>query len=716
MTAEREIDTGQARAAISDVAELGAPMRHSDVAPVRHSAVAPVRHSAVVLKRATTDSMVPSSGAPLALDEPLLALLQECFSELAGPDSRLDAADFQRSLAVKDAFLAERVLAVFDRNRDGWVTRVEFLRGIPRLLFGSVRDKLRFAFRLHDLDGDGVIERAEISRMIELGLSEDGAPPQVAVSERFTLLLLQAADENHDGCLSFTEFEALALHHPDLTELITRAERSWVTTGRELGEPDAVPSRAARILRFLDNHTAAVTVVALWLFANAALFTRAWLAYEARGATHAVMLARGAGACLNLNGALVVLPMARRVATWLRRTTAARVLPVDDAVAFHRLLGTTLVLFSLVHTAAHLFNYSLGRAGVAASLFGTQAGKTGFMLLVVLGVLFAFSRKSVRASGRFELFYRTHLLYPVWFALALVHGPAFWVWACVPLGVFAVDKLLRLRRTATEATVTACVPLASGVTKLSIEKPTGFVHTPGDYVYLKLPALAPHEWHPFTISSAPEQPLVTLHVRSLGNFTSALYALARKRARASAPEPLLSHLDGPFGTPSTRIFEAKRAVLIGAGIGVTPFASVLESIVLRDRAGTGSLEKVHFYWLNRDAVSFEWFAALLAELERRDTRALVEVHIFMTGGRGDSTAMLLNLARDLAHASGDLDVFTGLRAKTQMGAPDWRSELTQAAGDDPTSVDVFFCGPPGLRRAVARVCSELDLRFHAEQF
>ena len=38
-------------------------------------------------------------------------------------------------------------------------------------------------------------------------------------------------------------------------------------------------------------------------------------------------------------------------------------------------------------------------------------------------------------------------------------------------------------------------------------------------------------------------------------------------------------IDGPYGTPSTHIFQAEHAVLIGAGIGVTPFASILQSIV-----------------------------------------------------------------------------------------------------------------------------------------
>ena len=43
------------------------------------------------------------------------------------------------------------------------------------------------------------------------------------------------------------------------------------------------------------------------------------------------------------------------------------------------------------------------------------------------------------------------------------------------------------------------------VTHLLIRKPPLFHYRPGDYLYLNIPTIAHHEWHPFTISSAPEQ-------------------------------------------------------------------------------------------------------------------------------------------------------------------------------------------------------------------
>lgn len=48
----------------------------------------------------------------------------------------------------------------------------------------------------------------------------------------------------------------------------------------------------------------------------------------------------------------------------------------------------------------------------------------------------------------------------------------------------------------------------------------------------------------------------------------------------SQPGPALARIevDGPFGTASEDVFQYEVAMLVGAGIGVTPFASILKSI------------------------------------------------------------------------------------------------------------------------------------------
>jgi ferredoxin-NADP reductase len=161
-------------------------------------------------------------------------------------------------------------------------------------------------------------------------------------------------------------------------------------------------------------------------------------------------------------------------------------------------------------------------------------------------------------------------------------------------------------------------------------------------------------------------------------------------------------------------------VLVAAGIGVTPFASILESIVLR-ASGKGdspsALKKAHFFWLNRDQYSFEWFSALLARLERVGGGALLDLHVFMTGGRSTASAAALEVARELLQARGAPDLVTGLRAKTHMGQPDWDRELRAiAAAHAPERVDVFFCGPPGLGQKLRTVCSRVGMGFREERF
>lgn len=91
-------------------------------------------------------------------------------------------------------------------------------------------------------------------------------------------------------------------------------------------------------------------------------------------------------------------------------------------------------------------------------------------------------------------------------------------------------------------------------------------------------------------------------------------------------------IDGPYGAPAEDVFNVEVAVLVGAGIGmfrytytstaltrfigVTPFASILKHIwYCQQRGKLGTLRRVEFFWVCRDAPSFGWFQSLLQEVE-----------------------------------------------------------------------------------------------------
>ena len=88
------------------------------------------------------------------------------------------------------------------------------------------------------------------------------------------------------------------------------------------------------------------------------------------------------------------------------------------------------------------------------------------------------------------------------------------------------------------------------------------------------------------------------------------------------------YVDGPFGSASEDVFKFEVAVLVGAGIGVTPFASILKSIWYRMNYPKGKtrLRKVYFFWIARDFASLEWFRSLLLAIEAQDMDHAIEIH------------------------------------------------------------------------------------------
>lgn len=51
---------------------------------------------------------------------------------------------------------------------------------------------------------------------------------------------------------------------------------------------------------------------------------------------------------------------------------------------------------------------------------------------------------------------------------------------------------------------------------------TGFSMEIGQYVFLNCPAISYLEWHPFTLTSAPEENFFSVHIRAAGDWTEAL--------------------------------------------------------------------------------------------------------------------------------------------------------------------------------------------------
>ena len=56
-------------------------------------------------------------------------------------------------------------------------------------------------------------------------------------------------------------------------------------------------------------------------------------------------------------------------------------------------------------------------------------------------------------------------------------------------------------------------------------------------------------------------------------------------------------LDGPYGTGTREVFDTEHAILVGAGIGITPMASILQSVWYKFSATRKECPSCQHVWL-----------------------------------------------------------------------------------------------------------------------
>ncbi len=667
-------------------------------------------------------------------DKAFYESLHNHFLRISGVDGRVDLAELKEALQLRDIAYAERIFRLFDHDNDGYIDEDEFLLGVEKLVYGSDEDRLRFAFNLYDLDGSGFIGKAELLQILDSCLNENQLRFSSEQIRGLSDLLFGDADADADGSVSFSEFKALMSRNPRIQKQSTFSSITWLRPASKnsvtirLSYRQKATEKLMRWFHYLNNNRALVCFALLYVVVNVFLFVHAVNTYAGQGANRYVQIARGCGACLNFNGALILVPMLRHYLTWLRGTAIGSWFPLDHHVDFHKAIAHVMFALSIVHTVAHLLNYSTLPQPVLTSLLHTKAGLSGLLLSAVFLVMWFFALERVRRSGHFELFYITHFAFVFWFALALIHGPVFWQWVTLPLLAYVIERIYRAFNTRKPVKILKAELFPSRVTSLEFEKPAGFKQKSGDYVFIKIPSISRYEWHPFTLTNSPDEDKLSVHIRSAGNWTSALnqHFSSQRDADGSKIVTLAGssdnriYIDGPYGTPSVDVMDSEVAILIGAGIGVTPFAAILKTILLavkNNRRADIKIRKVHFVWLNRTQESFEWFSELLKELEAEDKTGLVESNIYMTSGKTDITASMLNLAMDLSYRFTNIDLVTGFSARTHFGRPNWERLFGDIAKSEKgKKVDVFFCGAPVLAKQLERHCNKFKFYFHKENF
>ena len=100
--------------------------------------------------------------------------------------------------------LVQRVISVFDKNKDGNISFYEFVTGISKLSeAGSEDDKMRFLFSIYDIENDGYISNGELFKVLKMMVGNNMTDVQLQQLVDRTII---RADEDFDGKISYEEF------------------------------------------------------------------------------------------------------------------------------------------------------------------------------------------------------------------------------------------------------------------------------------------------------------------------------------------------------------------------------------------------------------------------------------------------------------------------------------------------------------------------------
>lgn len=731
------------------------------------------------------------------------------FQSLKNEEGLLKKSDFAKCIDMRPEEFAGEIFEALGRRVGKKVDAInedELYEYWVQISDQSFDARMHIFFDLCDRNADGQITGVEVMEVLRLSASANKLKIHDE-AEEYAALIMEELDTEGQGFIELWQFEAL-LRGP----IGGFNQETYLQYSHSLGPPGRKKNVVRRVMRaimhFLFENWKRIWIVLLWLGIMAGLYAWKFKQYEKHAAFqimgYCLPVAKGAAETLKLNMAIILLPMCRNTLTYLRTTFLHHIVPFDDSINFHMLVASAIAVAVTMHGGVHLscdfprvvaanhdrfdryvgddFNYHQPKYWWFLS---STEGLTGIFMVILMAIAFTFATKWFRRGliklprpfsklTGFNVFWYSHHLFIIVYILLIVHGyfmifthqwwkESTWMYLSIPLLIYTGERVLRFVRAGKyQVDVVKAAIYPGNVLSLHFAKPRKFVYKSGMYMFVNCPEISPFEWHPFSITSAPGDAFLSVHIRTLGDWTQELRTIfqkaagEKKRIQTSNNWKLSGELvqdvqfpkikiDGPYGAPAMDYKKYDVLLLVGLGIGATPFISILKDMLndIREESAEGSVTSspfhagatprrrrqgttnAYFYWVTREQGSFDWFRGVMKEVEESDQQHLIEMHNYLTSvyEEGDTRSALIMMVQALQYAKNGVDIVSGTRARTHFARPNWKKVFSNlAATHKGKRVGVFYCGPAGLAVELDKLSrvytrkSTTKFDFHKENF
>ncbi|KAE9467645.1 hypothetical protein C3L33_00437, partial [Rhododendron williamsianum] len=601
-----------------------------------------------------------------------------------------------------------------------------------------------------DKDADGRITEEEVREIISLSANCNKLSNIQKQADEYAALIMEELDPENQGYIMVENLEMLLLQAPNPT----RGGGESRNLSQMLSQKLKPTQELNPIIRwygsakyFLLDNWQRVWVMALWIGVMLGLFLWKYLQYKNRAAYDVmgtcVCMAKGGAETLKLNMALILLPVCRNTITWLRNKTRLGVaVPFDDNLNFHKVIAVAIAMGVAIHAISHLtcdfprlIHADPIKYAPMIQYFGYQPksywhfvksfeGISGIIMIVLMAIAFTLASpwfrrsrinlpKPLKKLTGFNAFWYSHHLFVIVYTLLIIHGiklylahkwykKTTWMYLAVPVLLYVGERLIRAFRSSIKPVQILKVAVYPGnVLALHMSKPQGFKYKSGQYMFVNCSAVSPFEWHPFSITSSPGDDYLSVHIRTLGDWTRQLKTVF---SEVCQPPPngksgllradCLQGENNPKNRGDTDDKhcqghceqhegqdEEENALESGNGGGHTPSTSPYNKRKPGSQGTNFKTRRAYFYWVTREQGSFEWFKGIMNEVAELDNRGVIEMHNYCTSvyEEGDARSALIAMLQSLNHAKHGVDVVSGTRVKSHFAKPNWRNVYKRIA-------------------------------------